>query len=857
MSVPVKIYRTVTYQEGQAPSNPNLTDDPIPNPINPDGGVSAELAPYDGAIKNVNLGEFGMSAGFMRYDTTPTGTPTDQGTTYWDVDDNTLAIIMNGAIQKVGEDSFYPVKNQTGSTIAKGTNVRFAGTVGSSGRLLIAPFLADGTFRSSFYMGVTMETIADGDDGKVMWFGRIRGINTNAFNEENVLYASTTSAGGFQTAIPQSPNNIIEVCAVINKSSTNGVIFVRPTIAPKITEVEGVKITSPTNGQGLVYNSVSGLWENKGHNDLSGKQGGDGTNFFHLGKVQYDTVNSVFTPSLQGWTQRTASSSEFWQSITYGNGIFVAVGFGTLNTLKSTDGINWENGVATAPNNWIGVAYGNGIFVAVANAVAPGATAFAMISQNGIDWTSSSIPNYSYLTISFVNDRFIAFSSGVMATSFDGINWTSTLNAIPSGSWSDIIYANGIYVAIAESGVLITSTDAVSWTSRTIPQANAWQGIAYGNGLFVAVSSNGVNRVMTSENGINWTIGTIPSYTYQDIVFANNNFVVVGNTVSVYSTDGLVWNSISVPSYSSFWRSISYGNGRFVAVSSSNNVNPQVITNDFSKTLNHSLLNLDDGFNPHGTRYEDLLGTPPSIASQIDSATEKTTVDDNDLFALVDSVASNVLKKLKWSSIKTVLQSFLDTLYAPITRSSIEQVDYVDAWYTHPITSTGSKQLNDGQQFYVPINHMMYAKANMEMTAIAFRTSAAPGATSLIRVAIYERTTANNLSLVADFGNTSMDVIGTITFTFGTPATLTKGKLYYVVFKKDNTGTSGATFQGVTTSPEHTQFLFAPSPTNMFQTNHALYKTSISTGAFPSTDTLPTESSDQIIPRFQFRLETI
>jgi hypothetical protein len=77
-------------------------------------------------------------------------------------------------------------------------------------------------------MGVTAETIADGEDGKVLWFGRIRGINTNAFNEGDILYASTTSAGAFQTTLPVAPNNIVEVCAVINKSSTNGVIFVRP-----------------------------------------------------------------------------------------------------------------------------------------------------------------------------------------------------------------------------------------------------------------------------------------------------------------------------------------------------------------------------------------------------------------------------------------------------------------------------------------------------------------------------------------------------------------------------------------------------------------------------------------------------
>jgi hypothetical protein len=77
-------------------------------------------------------------------------------------------------------------------------------------------------------MGVTAETIDNGEDGKVLWFGRIRGINTNAYNEGDILYASTTSAGGFQTTLPVAPNNIVEVCAVVTKSINNGVIFVRP-----------------------------------------------------------------------------------------------------------------------------------------------------------------------------------------------------------------------------------------------------------------------------------------------------------------------------------------------------------------------------------------------------------------------------------------------------------------------------------------------------------------------------------------------------------------------------------------------------------------------------------------------------
>jgi len=227
--IAITTYTNKTYKSGASTVVPGFVEGSPGSPINPPGsGGASEFVPYVGANQNVNLGELGILTGFITLDTTPTNTPTTQGTFYWDEDDNTVDIILNGYIMKVGEDLFYPVKNQTGSSIAKGTNVRFAGTVGGSGRLLITPYLADGSLATSRYMGVTAETIANGEDGKVLWFGRIRGINTNAYNEGDILYASTTSAGGFQTTLPVAPNNIVEVCAVVTKSVNNGVIFVRP-----------------------------------------------------------------------------------------------------------------------------------------------------------------------------------------------------------------------------------------------------------------------------------------------------------------------------------------------------------------------------------------------------------------------------------------------------------------------------------------------------------------------------------------------------------------------------------------------------------------------------------------------------
>lgn len=234
--------------------------------VTPSSGDSSTKIATTAFVKNQDyvpyLPDDGIAVSNVQYDTTPPSIPTAQGSTYWDAANETIAVILNGYTMRVGEDLFYPVKNKTGVTIPKGTAVRFNGTLGSSGRLLIAPFIANGSVSSTFFMGVAAEDIANGDNGRVLWFGRLRGINTNAYNEGDVLYASTSVAGGFQTTIPQAPNNIIEVAAVVTKSANNGVIFIRPSIGSNISKDEGVKITSANTGDLLQYQS-NGLWENK------------------------------------------------------------------------------------------------------------------------------------------------------------------------------------------------------------------------------------------------------------------------------------------------------------------------------------------------------------------------------------------------------------------------------------------------------------------------------------------------------------------------------------------------------------------------------------------------------------------
>jgi hypothetical protein len=255
------IYAKVVYGNGGGGAATwGLINGTLSNQTDLQNALDAKV-PYSGATDDVDLGEYGISTGFLQFDTTPTNTPATQGALYWDDSRETVSMIMDGTIQHIGQDSFFYVKNSTGSTIAKGTGVRFAGTDGASGHIRIDKFLANGTYPSTYFMGVTAESIGNGEFGQVMHFGELEGINTNAFSAGSLLYASTSVAGGFQTTVPSAPNNIVLVAATLNQKN-NGAIVVRPTPGSNINTDEGVLISNPTNGQVLKYNSTSGLWEN-------------------------------------------------------------------------------------------------------------------------------------------------------------------------------------------------------------------------------------------------------------------------------------------------------------------------------------------------------------------------------------------------------------------------------------------------------------------------------------------------------------------------------------------------------------------------------------------------------------------
>lgn len=181
--------------------------------------------------KKITREEFFKSIDYLAFDTVTVVTNPIDGQLTWEPTYNTLAVGVNGGnvIMHVGQDVFYRVRNSTGATIPIGTVVRFAGSLGNSGILLAAPFLANGTYDSHTLMGITAETIANGANGLVSYFGEIKGVNTSAYTDGQILYASPTVSGGFTATKPEFPNNAVSVAAVVN-AANNGTILVRPSI---------------------------------------------------------------------------------------------------------------------------------------------------------------------------------------------------------------------------------------------------------------------------------------------------------------------------------------------------------------------------------------------------------------------------------------------------------------------------------------------------------------------------------------------------------------------------------------------------------------------------------------------------
>lgn len=323
------------------------------------GSISQSIVNISGITGHINTPDY------IAFDT-GYNTTLAAGQLGWNGNDTLgLGMIGGNVIQHIGEDTYIYIK--ASAAITKGQLIMFTGAVGASGVLTGAP--ATGVTIPQYIMGVAAEDIANNGFGLVQNYGELTGVNTNAFNEGDVLFYDSSVTGGLTSTYPAT-GPIVFVAAVAKKSVGGGVLFIRIGVSDRVTASTGISV-SQTNTGVVVTNtapdqvvSLTGA----GTTSITGTY----PNFTITSDDQFDgTVTSV--------------------NLTAGTGISVSGG-----PITTSGSITVTN---TAPDQTVSLTAGTGISVSgtypsftVANTGVTSVTGTAPIVSSGGTTPAISIP---------------------------------------------------------------------------------------------------------------------------------------------------------------------------------------------------------------------------------------------------------------------------------------------------------------------------------------------------------------------------------------------------------------------------------------------------------------------------------
>lgn len=114
-------------------------------------------------------------------------------------------------------------------------------------------------------------------------------------------------------------------------------------------------------------------------------------------------------------------------------------------------------------------------------------------------------------------------------------------SSVSTGAF-DCVFANGKFYAVTTLSRVLTSVDGINWTINNMGGTSTpYRGIVFANNTLVAVGDGGFIR--TSTDGITWTGQTSgTTNNLNDICWTGTHFFVVGNSGTILtSTDAVTW----------------------------------------------------------------------------------------------------------------------------------------------------------------------------------------------------------------------------------------------------------------------------------------------------------------------------
>ena len=454
------------------------------------------------------------------------------------------------------------------------------------------------------------------------WKEAINGLSKREWTA--ICYGSNT-----YIAIAQNSNTFAYSTDGINWTENSNGLSKRKWVS--ICYGNGKYVAVASNSNTFAYSSDGITWteNSNGLNNREWKRICYGNGKFIV--IVYRSNTFAYSSDGITWTETSNGlSSRAWNSICYGKDKFIVVsgvGFQFSNTFAySSDGITWtETSNGLIEGAWNSICYGNGKFVVVSNLdknLNP--STFFAYSFDGIKWNiiDHHLPEVIWDTICYFENKFIVCSyfknvdyevSTIFAYSTDGINWNSmdynlgantgvaqcissnnsihglsaNLTNFPTIS-TGIVYWNG---SLGNEEAFIKFTSTILETSfsniKNKPTTLEGYGITDGadkskldiieeriennleNLIYVP---NGYDNTNIGENelyvGVQKSLSAEGGGTIENPMSYKNSLLDVITCIN--NGDEFIWTETSNGLICDRWKSICYGNGKYVAISDSN-----------------------------------------------------------------------------------------------------------------------------------------------------------------------------------------------------------------------------------------------------------------------------------------------
>lgn len=568
----------------------------------------------------------------IKFGTTPTVGVFEEGKMYYDVNNKTISAMIDTDItMQIGQEELVLVYNNTGVTIPNGKCVYPTGANGDMPTVALAK--ADNEITAKV-LGMTTQDIPNGASGFVTNRGIVHNVDTSTFSVGQELYLSPTVAGEHTATAPTDPTQIVvRIGRVLIVNATTGSIYIRTIFNSRLTDLTDVTVVNPLVDQVLKWNGTE--WINGPQTTSSA---GAGVTFFLDDTTIIPAGAGPQTIPLYTLSKTPVISAEEIDTVTVNNNTLLIERYLFNTALGGTqiDGGIWTFNNYCSVNNTGGITT---IPVSVRKVMAGAGT--VTITGTGTSRTATVTGGTPFLAGDATADITLG---GLLQT--------------PNGCFK---------ITGFTSSSVVTITTLSTYTNQS--------GVAYSNHRWLFTDSN--TEVNNTVVGLVTSLSPQPAFAINptdklSISYFGRTDATANRNVSLYHNGSTNYTHFTTP--------LVVRHNDLAGLQGGTAGQYNHLTNaQLTVVQNTSGVNTGDSATP--------AETTSTIGNLINGATEKTTPVDADMFGLMDSAASNVLKKLSWVNVKETLKTYFDSLTTTLTNKRINPRLVTAASYT---TDTGT-----------------------------------------------------------------------------------------------------------------------------------------------------------------------